>query len=451
MRAGRGRARARRPRLESSALSTRYRDLLHVPGIPALVGSMLLARVGGQMVGVVAILFILERYHSPALAGLFTVASLVPGTLLSPLAGALLDRYGRIHLIIVDYVVGALTGIAVAVPAALNMLPPWLLLTIGALSSLTLPLAISGSRSLMPLSLPRHLWDRGNAVDAATWEVTSIFGPALAGVAVAVIGPLASLVAVGATWMVAGLCLLRVPEPPVRGATEHHVLREAWDGLVYVFARNRTLRNLSIVVPVTNLGGGILLIAAPVLVLTRMHDGPAAVGLLWSAMGAGSVVGNLIGGRVETTGREGRYIAIGYGASATGLVILALAPAFWMAALGMVVSGVFTGFGDISMFGLRQRATDPAWFGRTMSISMMVNAGGRPIGSGFGGPLVARSVTAALLLAAATVTASGALAALLLRRLPSPEVGAADGAREAGDAVPIVNLDGHLLETGLGE
>ena len=446
------RLRARGPAgLESAALSTRYRDLLNVPGIPALVGSMFLARLGGQMAGVVGILLVLERFHSPALAGLFVLANLAPGTLLSPLAGALLDRYGRIHLILVDYVVGALTGIAVAVPAAMNALPPWLLLTIAVLSSLTLPLAISGSRSLIPLSLPRDLWDRGNALDAASWEIASIFGPGLAGLLVAVLGPPAALVALGSTWMVAGLFLLRVPEPPVRGATDRHVLHEAWDGLVYVFARNRTMRSISILTPVANVAGGILLVAVPVLVLTRLHGGPTQVGLLWSALGAGGVVGNLLGARVRTEGREARYMAIGWGGSASGLLILAFAPALWIGAAGMVLSGVLTGFGDISMFGLRQRATDPAWFGRTMSISMMVNSGGRPVGAGFGGPLVARSVTAALLVAAGFWAASGALAALLLRRLPGPQVGAADGPRQAGDAVPVMDLDGDLLEPGVRE
>lgn len=408
-----------------------YRDVFRVPGVRHLVGAMVLARLGGQMTGVVIVLFILERYRSPVVAGLFGLASLLPGTLVSPLAGALLDRYGRIRLVLVDYLVGALTSIAVAVMAALGFLPVWLLLVIAVLSSFTLPLAVSGSRSLLPLTLPRHLWDRGNAIDAITWEVASIVGPALAGLAVAAVGPLATLVAVGGTWIVAGLILLRVPEPEVRGA-ERHVLREAWDGLVYVLGRNPSLRALSILVPVANLGGGIALVAVPVLVLGPLHGGPSEVGLLWSCMGAGGVAGNVIGGRVPSAGRERLLMALGYGGSAAGLLAVALAPALWVAGLGMAAAGLLTGFGDISMFGLRQRATDPRWFGRAMSISMSLNGAGRPVGSGLAGPLIALSAPFALTVAAACWLASGGLAALLLRP---------DGVTAAAPAVLNLGVD----------
>lgn len=428
-----------------------YREVFRQPGVAALLLSLLVARFGGQMVGVVTVLFVLERYHSPALAGLVALASILPGTLTSPLAGALLDRYGRIHLIVFDYVVGALTGVTIALLAAADALPPWLLVLVCALSSLSYPLAGTGARSLVPLLLPPRLWDRGNALDALTYEASSILGPAVAGFGVALIGALPTLVALGATWIAGALLLLRVSEPAARSTGDRHLLREAWDGLVYVLLRNRALRAISILVPVANIASGISLIAVPVLVLTRLHGGPAQVGLLWSAMGAGGVAGNLLGGRIPSAGRERRLIAIGYGGSAAGLLILAAAPNLAAAAAGLFLGGLLTGFGDISMFGLRQRAAEPEWLGRAMSISMMVNAAGRPVGSGAAGPLIAVSVRFALLAGALAWAASGALAALLLRRLPAPDVGASHHPGQVGGGVAIVDLDLQAIEPGLTE
>ena len=66
---------------------------------------MMLARVAQSMVAVALVLFTLDRYGSPAFAGLVTFASIFPGLLISPIAGALLDRHGRIRLVILDYVV----------------------------------------------------------------------------------------------------------------------------------------------------------------------------------------------------------------------------------------------------------------------------------------------------------------------------------------------------------
>src|SRR5256714_15217859 len=84
-----------------------YRRLFQIPGLPRLLASMLLARTATTMVELILVLFALERFHSPGLAGAVTFLALAPGLLMSPIAGALLDRHGRVKLMVVDYVVAA--------------------------------------------------------------------------------------------------------------------------------------------------------------------------------------------------------------------------------------------------------------------------------------------------------------------------------------------------------
>ena len=84
-----------------------YRSLLEVRGLPRLVGAALLGRIAGQMASVALVLFALERFHSPAIAGITVFASAFPGIAVSPLAGAILDRSGRIKLIMLDYSIAA--------------------------------------------------------------------------------------------------------------------------------------------------------------------------------------------------------------------------------------------------------------------------------------------------------------------------------------------------------
>jgi predicted MFS family arabinose efflux permease len=94
---------------------------------------------------------------------------------------------------------------------------------------------------------------------------------------------------------------------------------------------------------------------------------------------------------------------------------VAVAPAAPVAMLGMLLTGLCSGPVDNAMFGLRVRAIEPAWFGRSMSISMMFNSLGFPIGSGLGGQLVARSLPGALWFVC-VVSLLGALLSLLLLR-----------------------------------
>ena len=80
-----------------------YRALLRVPTLGRVLVSMILARIAQSMVGVAMVLFTLREYGSPALAGAVTLAYVLPGLVVSPIAGALLDRHGRVRLIILDY------------------------------------------------------------------------------------------------------------------------------------------------------------------------------------------------------------------------------------------------------------------------------------------------------------------------------------------------------------
>src|SRR3990170_8294409 len=114
-----------------------YRALLRAPTLGRVLISMQVARVAQSMVSIALVLFTLDRYGSPAFAGLVTFASVFPGLLIAPVAGALLDRHGRIRLVLLDYVVALLAMAVIGVLALLDMLPGPLLVLIAVVSSLT--------------------------------------------------------------------------------------------------------------------------------------------------------------------------------------------------------------------------------------------------------------------------------------------------------------------------
>ena len=90
---------------DSPPLPSSYRALLEVPTLGRILLATAIARIAQAMVGVALVLFTLQEYGSPQLAGLVTFAALFPGLVVSPICGALLDRHGRTRLILLDYVV----------------------------------------------------------------------------------------------------------------------------------------------------------------------------------------------------------------------------------------------------------------------------------------------------------------------------------------------------------
>jgi predicted MFS family arabinose efflux permease len=92
--------------------------------------------------------------------------------------------------------------------------------------------------------------------------------------------------------------------------------------------------------------------------------------------------------------------------AAVGTALLPLANSIWIVAAGIILLGLSTGPFDIGLFTLRQRRTDPAWFGRAFAVSMSLNSVGNPIGSALAGPLIGVSLNVALWAAVAATLAS---------------------------------------------
>ncbi len=386
---------------------------MRVPGFARLYAGLLLGRMGGSMTFVALVLFVLERYHSPQLAGATAFMAALPGIIVSPLAGALLDRYGRARLVVLDYGVAALALGLIAGLSALHLLPAPLLLAIVAVSSLTNPLSWAGARSLFPILAPRHLWERANGLDSSGHVIATLMASPLAGTLVGLFGGEWALAASAAVYVAAAAVMLRLPDPRNTAAQTGTVLRNAWLGLVYT-VRNPTLRGLALTLSAYNIGNGLLAIAVPVLVLGRLHSGPATVGLLWGGMGAAGLASALIAGRMSSQGRERQLIvgAILIGTLATAMLPFAGNVAVVALALGLL--GLATGPFDIGLFTLRQRRTDVAWFGRAFAVSMSLNSLGNPIGSALAGPMIAWSLNGALWAAAAACLIAAVFPLLLI-------------------------------------
>lgn len=390
---------------------TSYRALFAVPGFPLLAAASLLVRTAAGMWQLALVLFVIDRLQSPVLAGLAVFLSIAPGMVLSPLAGALLDRHGRVRLMGLDYAASAIAIGAILGTSLAGALSPAVLLGIVALSSLTNPVGHAGARSIFPLLVPRHLWDRGNALDSVAYTVTAITGAPTAGMLYAAFGPHLVLALTATLFLVAAALIVGVPDP--RGAPSRHLLREAGAAVGYV-VRHPTLRALAAGVSTGNLAMGIVIVAVPVLVVQRLGGDGSQVGQLWALMGVSGVTAGLVMGRIGTKGRERVILSATFIGVGVGTSILATAGSLPVVAAGMIVIGLSTAPMDVALFSLRQRRTDPAWFGRAFAVSMHLNYAGIPVGSAIAGPLVAVSFALAFGLGAVFALAAAVLIYVLV-------------------------------------
>ena len=364
-----------------------YRALLAVPSIGRVLLGMQIARIAQSMISIVMILFALQRYNNASLAGLVAFASVFPGLLISPIAGALLDRHGRVRLIILDYVV---VTVALGLVAALSLagdLPAWLLVAIVSVAGLTGPLSSSGLRSLFPLLVPEPLWERVNAVDSNGWVLATVVGAPLGAVIAQLVGFEVALVGIAAAYAAAAAVMLGAPDPRTEVASTGNLMRDAWLGLVYTW-HNRTLRGLAISLSAMNMGWGVVEIVVPVLILKHLGMGQEVVGYMFGLSGALGVVSAFLAGRIKTEGQERRLILFGGVGFTVSTLVLLWPGSLLPIALCMLIAGLANGPLDIALFTLRQRRTDPAWMGRAFTISMNLNFSGFPIGAAITGAML---------------------------------------------------------------
>ena len=377
---------------------------------------MQIARVAQSMVSIAMVLFTLDRYGSAAFAGLVTFASVFPGLLISPLAGALLDRHGRIRLVLLDYVVALLAMGLIGFLAIVDALPGPLLIVIAVVSSLTSILSHVGLRSLFPILVPEHLWERVNAVDSNGYVVAIILGPPAAAALVALFGGPIALLIIGIAFGVAAAVLIGVPDPPSPTASTGNLWVDAWNGLVYTW-RNPTLRGLGFAISTVNLANGMTTIVLPLIILHRFGLNEAVVGIIFALSGISGMASAFLFGRMDTRGREWQLLVwpiVGLVPIMAILLVAAGQSAYvplgvGLLALQSLLFGLLTGPMDIALFTVRQRRTDPAWMGRAFSVSMAFNFLGVPIGAAVAGILAEGSIE----LAIAVLGIGGALVAAI--------------------------------------
>ncbi len=376
---------------------------------------MVVGRVASGMLGVALVLFTLQRFGSPELAGIATFASVTPGLLIGPIVGALLDRHGRARLIIFDQAVAFCSLVAIAILALAGALTPLLLVLIIGIAGLTSPLSNVGLRTLFPLMVPRHLWERVNALDSNGYVVATLIGPPAAGVLVETIGGAWTLVAIASLYAVAAVVIVGVKDPP--GSTEAggRLLVNAWLGLRYTVA-NRTLLGLGVAMSVLNVGSGIVSIVLPVLLLSHLHLGGGVVGGVWAVMGVTGGIGALVAGRWRIGGLERTILTWAMLGYAAAIAIVLASPTLLVVLLAVALQGFVNGPMDVAMFTLRQRRTDPAWLGRAFAVSMSFNFFGYPVGAAVGGQLAGVGIDLAIAVSVAITAVSALLAWWLIPR-----------------------------------
>ncbi len=394
----------------------------------------------GDGMSAVAIAWLALKLAPPASQGLWVGAAVAAYSLPGAVGAVALRRWLRgrrgARLVFVNAVLRAVAlGLVgcLAIAGWLNL--PGYVALLG-VSSLLSAWGVAGKYTLIADMLPAEHRIAGNSLFGLTDQLSLMIGPALAGVVTALAGPAVVIVMDAASWAVLAISYARIaplaarlapgaptvppaPSPlpgPAAAESAPPVLAEA--GAWTVIRSSPVLPGLLALSFVFYLLYGPVEVALPVHVASDLHGSAALLGTFWAVFGVGAVIGELSAPFLRRwpvwptmTG-----IVIGWGLA---IVLLGLPAPLWAGLAAFFAGAVIWGPWMSLSMAVLQDASPPAALAQVIAARSSLLILASPLGTVFGGPIVAVLGARGTLLASGVATIGLGLvttAVLLVRR-----------------------------------
>jgi MFS family permease len=252
--------------------------------------------IGSGLTGFALGVWVFQITGSTTQYSLITVCSRLPGIAVSPIAGALIDRWDRRRAMIFSDVGAGLSTLALALLYVAGLLQIWhvcvALVINSALSAFQWP-AYSAATTML---VSKKHYGRAAGMVQTGEALGHLLSPVLGGILLLTINLHGIFLVDFATFLfsILTLSLVHVPSPPKVGevgAARESLLREAAYGWRYITSRSG-LMGLLLFFAITNFFGGFILVLTTPMVLS--FASPSVLGTVLSVGGSGMLIGSML-------------------------------------------------------------------------------------------------------------------------------------------------------------
>jgi len=180
---------------------------LRFSGFRLLLIGIFIAGLGEKMIDVAIGWELYERTGSALVLGGVGLALVIPVLLLSLPAGHIIDRFNRTYIVILSQIVLALVSLGLT---ALSFTRGSLVLIYGCLVLYGCAAAFNNpaASTLVPQVVEENAFENAATWDSSVGQLASVFGPALGGLLIAVLGGATLVYAINAGVVLVFVCLL---------------------------------------------------------------------------------------------------------------------------------------------------------------------------------------------------------------------------------------------------
>ncbi len=390
------------------------RFVLSYPGFRWLWASSLCAYMSMWIQGASISWLVYELTGSATLVGAVAGVRIIPLLGLAPLSGVAADRYDRRKLLQGSQWFAACTVLAFGMALALDWVGIWMLFAFSLLTSMANVIDRPARHSTVFELVPREIAPQAVTLNIIGNSSMRILGPAIAGFLIAGVGIAGNFFIQGLLYLASGLLVLWVAFPTRKApARRESAWKDMKQGLRYAATDPTTRLLMSIagiqyflLVPIFNT-------LFPVYAKDVFGVGPQGLGLMFTLVGAGGVLGGLVAGMLMRLDRIGWIQTGAMLVFSAALACLALSPTYSLGLVACTVCGAAEMVVSTNNQTMMQMSAPAEMRGRVISLIQLnpaLIAAGSFVSGPMGDWLGARGATAL-----AAVVGTTAVLALVAR------------------------------------
>lgn len=342
-----------------------------------LWSSTIVTSVGSQLTAVAVPKQIYDLTGSSGYVGLSGLVALVPLIVFALWGGAIADVVDRRKLLLITNGGLAVTSFLLWAQAAMASASIPVILVLLALQQACFGMNSPARSASVARLVPLWMLPAANALNATVMNLGQIAGPLLAGALIPVFG-ISTLYLVDSLALVAAvIAVLRLPPiPPQEGVRRRAGVREVAAGFRYLSMHSVLL--VSFLADIIAMVFGMPRALFPEMA-SRTFGGAGsglALGVLFAAIPAGSLLGGLLSGTFTRVRRHGVAVAVSVGLWGAAIAAFGLTRSLWVAALFLALAGAADLASMVFRSSILQAAATDEMRGRMQGVFTVVVAGG---------------------------------------------------------------------------
>jgi MFS family permease len=318
-----------------------------------------------------------------------------PLIVMTPLAGALVDRWNRKLVMILSDLAAGLATIAIFILLKTGHLEIWHLYAAAAFSGVFGAFQFPAYSASITLMLPREQYTRANAMLGLVQSISSVFSPIAAGALLVFvdIGGILTIDIATFVFAIGALLVVPIPQPapaPTGEARTQSLWADSLFGFRYVFARP-SLTGLLVLFFVVNMILSLAFAVFSPMVLARTENNALVLGSVQMIFGAAGILGGILVGIWGGPKRKIHGLLLSAMASSLfGMTLLGVGRGLIVWGIGAFVTVVTTPLAQGSSHAIWQSKIPAHLQGRVFSARIAIGQIGGALALPIGGLLADR-------------------------------------------------------------